>query len=148
MNLEDSKIIQNTITKGNLQEKQEKQTLKHCIAVLVSWETAEGDNSQVCKYSVFCPRTLDLRGLKQLDLRALQGTFSVVMVYVYIMHKDQPCPVWPFHDLFIPSSLLRLLTKITCIHLGRHRHVSRPGSKVTLVPVFHVPTPRCSAVSR
>lgn len=48
MNLEDSKIIQNKITKGKLQEKQKKQTLKHRIAVLVSWETAEGDHSQVC----------------------------------------------------------------------------------------------------
>lgn len=35
MNLEDSKIIQNKITKGKLQEKQKKQTLKHRIAVLV-----------------------------------------------------------------------------------------------------------------
>lgn len=34
MNLEDSKIIQNKITKGKLQEKQKKQTLKHRIAVL------------------------------------------------------------------------------------------------------------------
>lgn len=48
MNLEDSKIIQNKITKGKLQEKQKKQTLKHRIAVLVSWEIAEAGNSQAC----------------------------------------------------------------------------------------------------
>lgn len=71
MNLEYPKIIQNKITKGKLQEKQEKQMLKHHIAVLVSWEIAEGDNNQVClsiQYSV--PE------LKQLDLRALQDTMQ------------------------------------------------------------------------